>query len=229
MNDRIIGIIGGMGPEATADLYMKIIKATKASKDQEHFHVIIDGNAKIPDRTAAILGAGDSPEKALAESAKNLELMGADIACIPCITAHYFLENIQKEVSYRILNALEEVRNHIDLNYPSVDNIGILATSGTIRTGLFEKYLRNYKIIYPAPGIQEEMVMKVIYGVNGIKSGNREGEPLQMLKTVSNGLAENGAGLLIAGCTEIGMVLKPHHISIPLVDPMEIIAGVITA
>lgn len=228
MNDKIIGIIGGMGPEATADLYFKIIKATKAKKDQDHFRVIIDSNVKIPDRTEAILGNGESPVKALIESGKILESSNVDVAVIPCITAHYFIKEIQKQLSYPILNALEEVHKYIIGNYPRVDKIGILATSGTIKTGLFEKYLGDMDIIYPTPTAQTQKVMKAIYGENGIKSGNKDNEPLALLKEVSNELIENGAEILISGCTEIGLALKPHHVSKPLIDPMEVIANIVT-
>lgn len=227
MNDKVIGIIGGMGPEATANFYMKIIKATKAKKDQEHFHVIIDSNVKTPDRTAAILGTGESPVKVLVQTGKNLELLGVDVACIPCITSHYFIKDIQKELSYPILNALVEVRKYIIENYPEVTKIGVLATSGTIKTGLFEKYLTDFNVIYPDETSQTEKVMKSIYGEKGIKSGNMEGEPLKLLKEASNEMIDKGAELLISGCTEIGLVLKQSHVAKPLLDPMEVVANVV--
>lgn len=227
MNDKIIGIIGGMGPEATADFYMKIIKATNAKKDQEHFRVIIDSNAKIPDRTEAILGTGESPVKAMIQTGKNLELLGVDVACIPCITSHYFLEEVQKDLSYPILNALEEVAKHIKNNYPGVTKIGILATTGTIKTGLFEKYLTDFTVIYPDNISQAKKVMKAIYGDNGIKSGNTEGEPLKLLKEAGSELIDKGADLLISGCTEIILALKPSYITKPLIDPMEVVANLV--
>lgn len=217
-----------MGPEATADLYMKIIKATDARKDQDHFRVIIDSNAKIPDRTEAILGIGESPVNALVETGKNLEMLGVDVGCIPCITSHYFIDKIQSKLSFPILNALEEVKKYISLCYPDVEKIGVLATSGTIKTGLFEKYLTNTDIIYPSAETQDEMVMKAIYGANGIKSGNTEGEPLDLLKRASNELINKGAELLIAGCTELRLVLRDYHVNVPLIDPMEVLAKAIT-
>lgn len=228
MNDKVIGIIGGMGPEATADFYIKIIKATKAKKDQEHFRVIIDSNAKIPDRTEAILGTGESPVKAMIQTGKNLELLGVDVACIPCITSHYFLEEVQKELSYPILNALEEVGRHIKNKYSEVTKIGVLATTGTIKTGLFEKYMPEFTILYPNEISQTEKVMKAIYGKNGIKCGNTEGEPLNLLKEAGYELIDKGAELLISGCTEIILALKPSYISKPLIDPMEVVANVVS-
>jgi aspartate racemase len=227
MNDKLIGIIGGMGPEATASFYMKIVKKTRARKDQEHFRVIIDSNVKIPDRTEAILWGGESPVQAMIETAKNLERLGVDVACMPCMTAHYYIEHVQNSVSYPILNAFIEVRKHIANQYPKVQNIGVLATSGTIKSGLFETYLDGINIVYPNPTSQTEKVMEAIYGTDGIKSGNLGGKPLKLLKEAGEELIENGADLVILGCTEIGLALKERHLQKPLIDPMEVIANVL--
>lgn len=224
MNDKIIGIIGGMGPEATIDLYSKILMATRVKKDQDHFRVIIDSNPKIPDRTKAILGIGESPVDEIIKTGKTLEKIGVDVACLPCITSHYFIEEIQEKLSFPILNALIELDRWIDKHYPEAKNIGVLATTGTIETGLFTKYLKGINIIYPTTKNQDEKVMKAIYGIDGIKSGNKGDKPLKLLQSASNGLIQNGADLIISGCTEIALVLKPHHISKPLLDPMLIVA-----
>jgi aspartate racemase len=227
MNDKIIGILGGMGPEATAECYMKIIRATHAKKDQEHFHVIIDSNAKIPDRTEAISGRGENPVPEMVHAAKNLEKLEVDVACIPCMTAHYFIEEVQKEVSFPLLNAFLELKKYISDYYPSVSKVGVLATTGTLETGLFEKYLDHLDVIYPTPMTQNDKVMRAIYGENGIKSGNTDGEPLHLLKEASQELLDNGAELIISGCTEIGLVLRPYHLPTPLLDPMEVVANVV--
>ncbi|MBM7552056.1 aspartate/glutamate racemase family protein [Thalassobacillus pellis] len=224
MNDKIIGILGGMGPEATADGYLKVIRATNARKDQEHFRVIIDSNPKIPDRTEAISRGGASPVPAMVETAKNLERAGVDIAYVPCMTAHYFIDYVQKEVSFPIMNAFVELRRYISANFPEVKKIGVLATSGTLETGLFEKYMDNIEVIYPNTVTQNEKVMRAIYGENGIKSGITYGEPLELLQESAEELIENGAELIISGCTEVGLVLQPYHITKPFIDPMEVIA-----
>src|SRR6056297_2894128 len=163
-----------MGPEATADLYLKIIKNTKAKKDQDHFRVIIDSNVKIPDRTQAILHNGEDPTPYLIQTAKNLDKLSVDVACIPCITAHYFYEAVQESVSFKIINIIEEVVEYIKKYYPNIRKVGILSTTGTIKTELFNQYLKDYTIVYPTKEIQEKNVMKAIYGEKGIKSG---GEP----------------------------------------------------
>ncbi|SFK54139.1 aspartate racemase [Halobacillus dabanensis] len=227
MNDKIIGILGGMGPEATAECYLKIIRATNASKDQDHFRVIIDSNAKIPDRTEAISGRGANPVPEMIHTAKNLEKLNVDVACIPCMTSHYFIEEVQKAVSFPLLNAFLELKKYIQDYYPHVKKIGVLATTGTLETGLFNEYLDYLHVINPTPYTQNDKVMRAIYGKNGIKSGNTGGEPLHLLKEASQELMDNGAELIISGCTEIGLVLKPYHLPVPLVDPMEVVANVV--
>ncbi|QAS53064.1 aspartate/glutamate racemase family protein [Halobacillus litoralis] len=227
MNDKIIGILGGMGPEATAECYLKIIRATKANKDQEHYRVIIDSNAKIPDRTEAISGRGENPVPQMVDAAKNLEKLDVDVACIPCMTAHFFIDEVQKAISFPLLNAFLELKKFISDYYPGATKIGVLATTGTLETGLFQKYFDHLEVIHPTPITQNEKVMRAIYGEDGIKSGNTEGAPLELLKGASQELLDNGAEVIISGCTEIGLVLKSSHLPVPLIDPMEVVANVV--
>lgn len=225
MREKILGIIGGMGPEATAQLYMKMIKATKVKRDQDHFRIIIDSNPKIPDRTKAILGLGESPVPYIIETAKNLEKMGVDIACIPCMTSHYFFDEIQAGVEMKIMNAFEELNNYLQKNFEGIVKIGVLATTGTRNTKIFEKYLKDMEIIYPDERFQSDYVMEAIYGEGtGIKSGVTEGRPVELLIEAGNNVIEKGAEVVILGCTEIGLVLKKDSLSKPSVDPMDVMA-----
>ncbi len=228
MNDRVIGIIGGMGPEATADFYMKIVKGTKVKRDQDHFHVIIDSNAKIPDRTKAILHGGESPVPEIIKAAKRLGQMGVEVACIPCLTSHYYIKELQASVDYEILNIFEELAKYIQKEYPEVKKVGVLATSGTVQMGLFNQYLTENTIIYPKKHVQEEKVMEAIYGEKGIKSGNLEGKPVGYLIEASESLADDGAELLILGCTEVGLALKQQHVSLPVIDPLDVVVKALT-
>ncbi|MGB4589621.1 MAG: amino acid racemase [Clostridiaceae bacterium] len=225
MREKILGIIGGMGPEATAQLYMKMIKATKVKRDQDHFRIIIDSNPKIPDRTKAILGLGESPVPYIIETAKNLEKMGVDIACIPCMTSHYFFDEIQAGVEMKIINAFEVLNDYLKKNFEGVVNIGVLATTGTRNTKIFEKYLKDMNIIYPDERFQSDYVMEAIYGEGtGIKSGVTEGRPVELLIEAGKNVIEKGAEVVILGCTEIGLVLKKDSLSKPSIDPMDVMA-----
>lgn len=222
MNDRILGIIGGMGPEATVSFYSRIIGLTKVSCDQDHYRVVIDSNAKIPDRTSAILNGTESPLPALIETAKNLEKLGVEVAGIPCITAHYYLNDLRKNTAIKIVSAIESVNDVLLRDYKD-KTIGILATTGTVTTGIFDRQLQN-KIIYPVKDSQEKKVMEAIYGQEGIKKIGKTKRSLNLLIAAGNELIERGAEVIIAGCTEIGVILNQDHVNCALIDPMDVLA-----
>lgn len=222
MPEKIIGILGGMGPEATIDLFHKIIKFTPAEKDQEHLRIIIDNNPKIPDRTAAILGKGEDPLPALQETAQNLEKAGADFIIIPCNTAHYFLPSIQKSVKIPILNIIEETAKETQKKIPSIKKVGLLASIGTYKTKIYHQYFKKYNIevIFPEEKDKEE-VMKVIYAV---KAGDLSIEVKGNILKIAQKLVDKGAEAIIAGCTEIPLLLKKGDVSVPIIDPTQALA-----
>ncbi len=223
MPEKIIGIIGGMGPEAAASLFLKILRLTGAEKDQDHFHIIMDSNPRVPDRTTSILRGGDGLVRAIVAMGKNLQKAEASVAGIACITSHYFMKEIRQGLSIPILDALEETRRHVKKYYSEIGSVGVLATSGTVSTRLFDSYLQNHRILYPQPDTQEQKVMEAIYGPQGIKSGHKEA-PRDLLLAASRELIDGGARLLLAGCTEIPLALEKQDLPVPLVDPMEILA-----
>jgi len=171
MSEKIIGILGGMGPEATIDLFTKIVKETKVKKDQDHLRILIDNNPKIPDRTLAIQKKGPSPLIQLIRSATVLEKAGADFIIIPCVTAHYYYESLQKRIKIPILHIIEETLEYLQAKLKGISKIGLIATTGTIQTGLFQKAFSHHviELILPAPKLQKKWVMEAIYGKKGIK------------------------------------------------------------
>lgn len=224
MNDTILGIIGGMGPEATVTFYNRIIKHTTVNKDQDHFRIIIDSNSKIPDRTDAILNNAASPLPALIETVKNLERAGVQVAAIPCITAHYFIEELNKNTSIEIIHAFKEMNKVILTKHSSLKKIGILTTSGTISTKLFNKFMPDLEILYPDNDSQNNEVMESIYGDNGIKKIGPTKYNTNLILSAGNKLIKKGAEIIIAGCTELGIVLKNDSFSVILIDPLDILA-----
>ena len=219
MNDKIIGILGGMGPEASAYYYTQIVKRTKVSKDQDHFHVIVESNPKIPDRTKAILGIGESPLPELIKSIERLNRMKVDQAFITCITSHHFYPDLVKNAQFELVNALECL--NAQLHKDGIKRVGLLATTGTIKSQLFNQYLKDIEVIVPSESDQTNYVMNAIYHPEtGIKSGHVEGYPVTQLIHAGQSLIENGAEVLIGGCTEISMVLKKEMFSVGLYDPM---------
>lgn len=229
MREKIIGILGGMGPEATSEIFRRIIKYTKIETEKEHIRVIIDNNPKIPDRTKAIFGEGISPVNEMIATARNLQKSGADFLIIPCITAHYFIKEVERAIDIPIINGLVETNKYIDTTYPSMKKIGLLATSGTISTKLFQKAMIDKDIIIPDKETQEKVVMDTIYGVNGIKVGNTSYEVVERFCKAIENLKKEGAEGIIAGCTEVGLVMSSNDIDIPLIDPLTVLAEIAVA
>lgn len=212
-----------MGPEAGLHFYSLILKFTKAKKDQEHIPVIIWSNPIIPDRTKFILGKGESPLPYLIEGAVKLKKIGADFLVMPCITAHYFFEEIVEKVRIPFLHIIAETQKYLQSNYPNITSIGLIASSGTIKTGLFQKYFKAINTIIPDLSDQEMLVTEAIYGRIGIKAGNKKYPQKLLLKACEN-LINKGAECLIVGCTEASIVLKSKLFCVPVLDPLTILA-----
>jgi len=222
MPEKVIGILGGMGPEATIDLFHKIVKATNAKKDQEHLRIIIDNNPKIPDRTAAILGKGEDPLPELQNTAKNLEKAGADFIIIPCNTAHYFLPSIEKSVRIPIMNMIEETLKDIKGKFPDIKKIALLASVGTYTTGMYDQYFNKYNIEVISPG--EKSIAKIMKAIYAVKANKLSRNIKESILKITGNLINKGAEAIIAGCTEIPLILKKEDISVPLIDPTKILA-----
>ncbi len=220
---KTIGILGGMGPEAGLHFYNLILKFTAAKNDQDHIPVVLWSNPKIPDRTKFILGKGKDPLPYLIEGAVKLKKVGADFLVMPCITAHYFYEEIVEEVKIPFLHIIEETQKYQQINYPKIVNIGLIASTGTIKTGLFQKYFKDIKPIVPDSFDQEELVTDAIFGERGIKVGYKR-YPQKLLIKVGENLIKRGAECLMVGCTEASIVLKGKLFDVPVLDPITILA-----
>jgi aspartate racemase len=218
-----IGVLGGMGPEAGAYFLGQIIRATAAGRDQDHPPVILYSLPQIPDRTKAILHGGPSPLPALLRGLSALHGAGADFAIMACISAHSFYPRLAPRSPLPLLNLLEETLFEIERWRPVPETIGLIATTGTVRSRIFDNVFgpAGIRIIVPFSRDQER-VMTAIYGKKGIKAGCAEGRPREILLEVAQGLIRRGARAVLAGCTEVPLVLRPPDISVPLIEPMAI-------
>jgi len=218
-----IGVLGGMGPAATVDFYQKLIAATPAKQDQDHLKVVIVSDPRIPDRTAAIFGRGPDPTPALLAGAEVLVRAGADLIAIPCITAHHFYPQLQPAVSVPILHIVDATAASVAAEHPGVRRCGLLATSGTLRARLFEAHFesRGLAILRPEPGLQEAGVMPAIYAV---KAGANLAAARERIRGAAAALVAGGAQAIIAGCTEVPLLLAPADLPVPLIDPTAILA-----
>lgn len=218
---KTIGIIGGMGPLATVHLYERIVFRTKASKDQEHIHVLIDSNTNIPDRTKAIIGQGLDPTVELIKSAKKLENIGADFLIMPCNTAHYFIDEVSKEISIPFINMLDETVKYTYNKYGKDTVVGILATEGTIKSKIYEDYYSKVGIKTVIPRKNQDRIMKFIYDV--IKRGNFELGTDIFFEVVKE-LKELGANAFLLGCTELSSAQYLFKFEGEYINPMEVLA-----
>ena len=218
--EKRIGIIGGMGPIATVELFRMIVENPKSNVDQDHIQIFIDNNTKIPDRTKAILEGGTSPVPAILDSAERLEKAGADFLLMPCNTSHYYLDEIQKHCSVPVLNMIKETAAFLDER--KIRRVGLLATTGTIRGNVFERYFHPYgiELIYPDEEHQKA-VMDFIY--SGVKAGDTNYDCSRFLTTV-HALMDAGAETIVLGCTELPVGKQMYSLDFPSVDAMEILA-----
>ena len=175
MNKRTIGILGGMGPLATADLFQKITLHTAAIFDQEHPRVCIDSNTNIADRTAALLHGGADPVPEMLKSAQRLESMGADFLIMPCNTAHNYYHAVAGSVSIPVLHMIAITRDALVAR--GVRCAGLLATDGTIQTGIYQRTFAGsgVELLTPDNEADQAAVMDVIY--NGVKAGDLSHDP----------------------------------------------------
>ncbi|WP_258084407.1 cysteate racemase [Thermococcus thermotolerans] len=219
MTERTIGILGGMGPLATAELFRRIVEKTPAKRDQDHPRIIIYNDPKIPDRTAFILGNGEDPRPALIKGAKKLESWGADFIIMPCNTAHFFADDIQRAIGIPLVSMVEATAERIA--EMGLRKVGLLATDGTVKGLVYHRPLLRRGIGIAVPdGKDQELVMKAIY--DGVKAGKLElGRGL--LLEVAERLQPRVDGI-IAGCTEVSVALRPGDLKVPLIDPLDVIA-----
>ena len=228
MSKKTIGILGGMGPEATLDCFAKIIKNTTAQRDQDHLRVVIDSNPAVPDRTAAIVGNGQSPVPVIVEGCHALEKAGADFIIIPCVSAHFFIDEIQQQTNLPILSIFNAVAETITRDYPELKTVGLLGTTGTIKGGLFQKRLAQNSIntVVPQEAIQST-IMVAIYDIKNAAPTRTRSEITADLVAAADSLIAiqpDGAQAIIAGCTEIPLALGQQHLSVPYFDSLTILA-----
>jgi aspartate racemase len=220
--DLVVGVLGGLGPEATHDFFGKVLAATGASRDQEHLHLLIDCNPKLPNRNDAIAGTGPSPAPALAAMAASLERAGAQILVMPCNTATFYAPEISAALAIPLIDIVAETTEEVRQRLAPGDPVGILAAAGCRRARLYETALEAYGLIPIATDEPEqEGFMDLLYV---IKAGDRSTAVRAALAGLAERLVDRGAKLIIAGCTEIPLVLNERDLSVPMVDSTDVLA-----
>ena len=217
---KILGVIGGLGPIATAHFMELVINMTEVDTDQQHLPMIVYNAPYIPDRTAHILdNSQPSPLPDMLKIGQTLQAQGAACIAVPCVTAHYFMDKLEQEIHVPIINGVWETVAHLKEN--GVKKVGIMATDGTVRSGIFHRELENQDMIPIAPTAAAQAdVMHLIF--NNVKAG----KPAEMDRffAAAEDLRSQGAEAIILGCTELSLIKRDHPIGGGFIDAMEVLA-----
>ena len=216
----VLGVLGGLGPMATAHFMKLVIDMTDAETDQQHLPMVVYNMPMIPDRTAYILdNTKENPLPTMLKIGKELSRQKVSCIAIPCITAHYFMDELQKEISAPLINGVQETVAH--LKAQGIQKVGIMATDGTISSGIFHKELlrQGLEAIAPDASAQAD-VMHLIF--NDVKAG----KPAQMERffSAADNLRKKGAQAIILGCTELSLIKRDETIGAGFIDAMEVLA-----
>lgn len=199
----LIGVLGGMGPAATVDLFNKFVTYTAAQCDQEHIPLIISSIPDIPDRTDALMHHGRSPLPAMRDYLHKLEDAGAECIVIPCNTAHFWFNELKDSCHIDLLSIVDTTMNEVEKCRKT--RIGLLATNATLYMGLYQKGIESLGLSCISPDTSsQEKVMESIYC---LKAGDLKHAQKMMLEQAEI-LFSRGAEVIVLGCTEVPVILS---------------------
>ena len=218
-----IGVLGGMGPAATADFYRKLVEATPAQRDQDHLPVLIHSVPQIPDRASSYLHGAPSPLPTLASFARELQASGAQMIVMPCNTAHLWYDELRGSVDIPILHIVDSVLDA--LAGSEVRAIAVMGTGATLAGQLYPRRSRargrdDLRWIEPTAQAQQS---RVAPGIEAVKAGRIDAARKLMLP-VARELVEQGAQALVLACTEIPLALRAEDTGVPTLDATQLLA-----
>jgi aspartate racemase len=218
----LVGILGGVGPAATADFYNKLIAVTPAATDQEHLRVMVWADPSVPDRSLAITGDGEDPTPQLIAGARQLAQAGVSFYVVACNGAHAFLPRVRQEVDLEYLSIIDVTADHVS-SLPHVKNAGLLATDATLQANLYQRALSEAGVKPMVPSTEDQRtVMETIYAV---KSGRLRSEQRAALAGIATRMVNSGADVVIAACTELPLAIAEDEIPCQLIDPARLLAN----
>jgi aspartate racemase len=219
---KIAGVLGGMGPYATVDFMSKVISLTPADSDQDHVRMLVDHNPKTPDRQINTDEQRQAVRETLATMAVGLEAAGADFLVMPCNTAHAFYDLAVEKTSIPFLNIITETVATIRELEPDAASVGILATDACLQDKLYQTAIHDagMSVLLPSAG-EQNAVMKLVFNIKG---GDQGSDVAHEMSNIANSLIQRGADVLIAGCTEIPLVLSPERMTVPCISSTDVLA-----
>jgi aspartate racemase len=221
---RIVGVIGGMGPEATIELMRRVIAMTPARDDQDHVHLIVDNNPQVPSRIAHLIeGAGPDPTPVLQRMARGLRAAGAQALAMPCNTAHGYADAIRAVVDVPLLDMVELTVTRIVERMPGA-RAGLLASSAVIRTQLYARALRERQVTLQTPARQNE-VMDLIKAVKRGETGSPVRGPLADIARELTASCD----VIIVACSELSLLADSIDAAVPVIDSLDILSEAIVS
>lgn len=223
MTDKILGVLGGMGPLASAQFMLRLTLLTPATRDQEHIPAVLWSDPRVPDRTRGKLEGGEDPEPWLLRGVRGLRAAGAGAIAIPCNTAHGWYESMAAE-GLPILHIVDAAAAQLRQSAPT-GTIGLMGTAATLRMRLYQTRLeaQGWTCLTPT---DEEMATRVTPAI-GLVKANKVAEAYAPLAEVVESLAARGARAVVLGCTEIplGILAGPRHtLPVPTIDTIDALA-----
>ncbi len=217
--DRVIGVIGGMGPDATIDFMARVVQHTPASRDQDHVRMLVDHNPRIPSRQMAMKGEGEDPGSALGECAARLEAAGADFIVMPCNTAHAWEDAIRAVITIPFISIIDQSVSRA-LQVSGGHPVGLMTTPGCLAAGLYQHALSDHEFLLQEPDELDETMM----WIDRIKASDKSETVASALRGLGERMIARGAGCLIAACTELPLVLRQSMFDVPLISSTEVLA-----
>ncbi|WP_099158936.1 aspartate/glutamate racemase family protein [Virgibacillus ndiopensis] len=221
MEKKSLGVLGGMGPMATSVFFEQVIENTVADSDQDHINMVILNHATLPDRTDVILNnTGDTFLKPIKKDIQTLENIGVANIAIPCNTSHYFYHEMQQSTDINIINMVGETIKEIARKYGENSKIGLLATKGTIESGIYHSECNKYNMeMYTPNDTIQKKVMDIIYG---IKSGiDLRADAFEAI--IEDLIFNEKCDCVILACTELSTITLRKDIKKYSVDAMEVL------
>jgi aspartate racemase len=212
--DHLVGILGGMGPAATAEFYAKLIRRTPAARDQDHLRVVIWADPTVPDRVGGLLGGAEDPYPVLLAGASRLRDLGVTVAAMPCHTAHAFLPDLVRDTGLRFVDMVAETGEHL-----RVGPVGLLGTRGTIGTGLYQKVLAEVEVPSEATQSQVDRAIQLV----------KQGDPVAASRYLGAAVEAMTSPVTLLACTELPLAAQhlPPDSRATLLDPTDLLADAI--
>ena len=223
MTNKMVGILGGMGPEATVDLMKRVILATPAQDDVDHVRMIVDNNPQVPSRIKALIDkVGESPGPCMADMGRSLQQYGADFLVIPCNTAHHYYQEVVDAVNVPVLNMIELTVDLICNENSKINKVGVLASTAVLDIGLYHDFFQARHVDTLFPQLPEQAELMAL--IQKVKAGQYDANVIAGFNRAAENLKNQGAQCLIIACTELSVLANELKNQLPTYDASQVLA-----